>query len=141
MLLVMQFTARFAAFFSILAVVGISALRRDTRMGLEDIIAAPELGARPTISTAITPPVALAAYVGAGGTVAVFCMATLGERFLIRVLPYWKLGLLAAGIVLILAPGHLSHALAILCAAAVLVSEWRNRRLDPATLIGERKLP
>jgi TRAP transporter 4TM/12TM fusion protein len=277
-MLVLQFTALFAAFFSILSVIVISSLRRHTRMGIRDIIEALELGAKNTISTAIacaavgfivgsvglsglalllthgivglaggmllptlllaagaslflsmglpttsvyiisatlvapalvevgtsplvahlfcyywggvsaiTPPVALAAYVGAGiaganvmqtgftamrlgiaaylvpfyfvywpalvhwdraapldvalalggGAVAVFCMATIGERFLFRLLPYWKLVLLAAGIVLILAPGDLSHALAVLCAATVLVGEWRAQRQNSATATGE----
>jgi hypothetical protein len=36
--------------------------------------------------------------------------------------------LLAGSIALILAPGDLSHALAVLLAASVLVTEWRQRR-------------
>jgi TRAP transporter 4TM/12TM fusion protein len=52
-MLVMQYTALFAAFFSIISVVIISGLRKHTRMSLHDIIGALELGAKNTISTAI----------------------------------------------------------------------------------------
>lgn len=52
-MLVMKFTALFSAFFSIVAIIVISALRRETRMNLRDIFDALVLGARNTISTAI----------------------------------------------------------------------------------------
>ncbi|MGF1627637.1 MAG: TRAP transporter permease [Alphaproteobacteria bacterium] len=52
-LLIMGFTALFAAFFSIIAVIVISGLRKHTRMSLRDIVEALILGARNTISTAI----------------------------------------------------------------------------------------
>ncbi len=138
MLLAMQFTALFAGTSSRSSPSSVSA-RSAAERGWGARTSSRCWAGHATISTAITPP--SRSPLGGGGAVAVFCMATLGERFLFRVLPYWKLGLLAAGIVLILAPGHLGHALAILCAAAVLVSEWRNRHPDSATPIGDRKLP
>ena len=52
-MLIMGFTALFAAFFSIMAVLVVSSLRRHTRMNLKSILEALELGARNTISTAI----------------------------------------------------------------------------------------
>ncbi len=52
-MLLFGFTPLFAAFFSIISVIFISALRAHTRMGLRDIIDALVLGARNTISTAI----------------------------------------------------------------------------------------
>ncbi|WP_019015034.1 TRAP transporter permease [Elioraea tepidiphila] len=52
-MLIMGFTALFAAFFSILTVIAVSAFRRETRMNLGKILAALEAGARNTVSTAI----------------------------------------------------------------------------------------
>lgn len=52
-MLLFGFTPLFAAFFSILSVVVISATHRETRMSFADIIDALVLGARNTISTAI----------------------------------------------------------------------------------------
>ncbi|MBE0531728.1 MAG: TRAP transporter permease [Rhodospirillales bacterium] len=52
-MLVMGFTALFAAFFSIIAVVVISALRADTRMTFRDMLEAMVIGARNSVSTAI----------------------------------------------------------------------------------------
>jgi TRAP transporter 4TM/12TM fusion protein len=52
-MLILKYTALFAAFFSILAIIVISALRRETRMSLRDIIEALELGAKNAISTSI----------------------------------------------------------------------------------------
>jgi len=268
-MLIMQFTALFAAFFSIISVLVISSLRKHTRMSLWDIIGALELGAKNTISTsiacaavgfvvgstalsglgllfthaivgiaqgmllptlllaalaslflsmglpttsvyiisatlvapalvevgtspliahlfcyywggvsAITPPVALAAYVGAGiaganimrtgftamrlgiaaylvpfyfvywpalvhwseaplldvllaiggGVVAIFCIAGLGEQYLLRRLPWYKSGLMALGVLLILHPNDFSHALAVLLAGYVLLTEILHQR-------------
>lgn len=52
-MLLFGFTPLFAAFFSIIGVIVISALRAHTRMGLRDVVDALVLGARNTISTAI----------------------------------------------------------------------------------------
>ncbi len=52
-MMVLKFTALFAAFFSTMAIVVISALRKETRMSLINIIEALELGARNVISTSI----------------------------------------------------------------------------------------
>jgi TRAP transporter 4TM/12TM fusion protein len=52
-MLIFGFTALFAAFFSIMAVLVISSLRAHTRMSLKDIFEALVLGAKNTISTAI----------------------------------------------------------------------------------------
>lgn len=52
-MLIMGFTALFAAFFAILAVLVISSLRKHTRMSIRDILDALVLGARNTISTAL----------------------------------------------------------------------------------------
>jgi len=52
-MLIAGFTALFAAFFSIIAVLVISSIRRHTRMSVKDILEALELGARNTISTAV----------------------------------------------------------------------------------------
>lgn len=52
-MLVMGFTALYAAFYSIVAVLVVSSLRRHTRMSFRDILEALELGGRNTISTAI----------------------------------------------------------------------------------------
>jgi TRAP transporter 4TM/12TM fusion protein len=52
-MLILKYTALFAAFFSILAIVIISALRKETRMSLRDIIEALELGAKNAISTSV----------------------------------------------------------------------------------------
>ena len=52
-MLILKYTALFAAFFSILAIIVVSALRKETRMSLRDIIGALELGAKNAISTSI----------------------------------------------------------------------------------------
>ncbi|MFY0990127.1 TRAP transporter permease [Halomonas sp. C05BenzN] len=52
-MLVLGFTALFAAFFSIISVVVISSVRRHSRMGIKEIIDALEIGARNSISTAV----------------------------------------------------------------------------------------
>lgn len=270
-MLMIGYTALFAAFFSILAVVVVSSFRRSSRMSLRDILEALELGARNTVSTAvacaavgfivgsvgltgigllftqsiiglaggmllpalllaagcslflsfglpttsvyiitatlvapslvelgvaplvahlfcyywggvsaITPPVALAAYVGAGianapvmktgftamrlgmaaylvpfifvywpamilwheapfhrvvlavlgGLVAVFCMAGLGERYLVRRLSWWKMALLAVTIVLVLHPANVANLLAVALALYVGGSEYLIRRRE-----------
>lgn len=272
-LLMFQFTALFAAFASIIAVVIISSFRKQTRMSLRDIIGALELGAKNAISTAIacavvgfvvgsvslsglgmlfthsliklgaghllptlliaaaaslvlsmglpttsvyiitatlvapglialgaapivahlfcyywggvsaiTPPVALAAYVGAGiagadvmqtgftamrlgiaayivpfyfmywpalitranatiseivfaiagGILTIFCIGIIGERYLFRSVPYYKLGILAIAIVLIMYPNNLSHFLAVGLAAFVGITEYLASRKHPA---------
>jgi TRAP transporter 4TM/12TM fusion protein len=270
-MLMMGYTALFATFFSIVAVVVVSSFRRSSRMSLRDILEALELGARNTVSTAvacaavgfiigsvgltgigllftqsiiglaggmllpalllvagcslflsfglpttsvyiitatlvapslielgvpplvahlfcyywggvsaITPPVALAAYVAAGianapvmktgftamrlgmaaylvpfifvywpalilwheapihrvvlavlgGLVAVFCMGALGERYLVRRLPWWKMALLAVTIVLVLHPAGVANLLAVAVALYVGVSEYLLRRRE-----------
>ncbi len=266
-LLLLQFTALYAAFFSTLSVLAISSLRRSTRMGLQDILDALKLAAKnvlmtaiacaavgyivgainlagigllithsivrlargsllftmllaagasvimskglPTTSvyiinatlvapslvalgapplvahlftyywggiSAITPPVALAVYVAAGlagsdimktgytamrlgiagylvpfyfvywpvlvtraegtpieillailgGIVAIFCMAVVGERYFIRVVPWFKMVLLAGAIVLIIYPALYTQLLATLIAVYVIISEYRS---------------
>ena len=52
-MLMLKYTALYAAFFSTMAIIVISALRKETRMSLRDIIDALELGAKNVISTAI----------------------------------------------------------------------------------------
>lgn len=52
-MLILKYTALFAAFFSILAIIIISALRKETRMSLRNIIEALELGAKNAISTSV----------------------------------------------------------------------------------------
>jgi TRAP transporter 4TM/12TM fusion protein len=52
-MMVLKYTALFAAFFSTMGIVVISALRKETRMSLKDIIEALELGARNIIPTSI----------------------------------------------------------------------------------------
>ena len=52
-MLILKYTALFAAFFSILAIIIVSALRKETRMNLRDIIGALELGAKNAISTSV----------------------------------------------------------------------------------------
>lgn len=52
-MMVLKYTALFAAFFSTMGIIVISALRKKTRMSLKDIIEALELGARNIISTSI----------------------------------------------------------------------------------------
>lgn len=52
-MLIIGFTALYAAFFSIIAVIVISSTRKHSRMSLADILDALVLGARNTISTAI----------------------------------------------------------------------------------------
>lgn len=52
-MLLYGFTPLFAAFFSILSVIAVSALRAHTRMGIADILDALVIGARNTVSTAI----------------------------------------------------------------------------------------
>ncbi len=267
-MLMMGFTALYAAFFSIISVVVISSLRKATRMRPADILEALVLGARNTISTAvacaavgfivgsvglsgigllftqsilglsgglllpalllaaacslflsfglpttsvyiitatlvapslvelgisplvahlfcyywggvsaITPPVALAAYVGAGiagapimktgftatrlgmaaylvpfifvywpalvlwheaplyrvvlavlgGGVAVFCMGAIGERYFFRTLPWPKVALLLAAIVLVMHPANIANIVAVALAAYVGVSEYMAR--------------
>jgi TRAP transporter 4TM/12TM fusion protein len=270
-LLVMQFTALFAAFASIIAVVVVSSIRKETRMNFKDIIEALELGAKNAVSTAIacavvgfvvgsvslsglgmlfthslikmgggmllptliiaaaaslilsmglpttsvyiitatlvapglvaigtapivahlfcyywggvsaiTPPVALAAYVGAGiagadvmktgftamrlgiaayivpfyfmywpalvtrenatlteiifamagGLLTIFCIGIIGERFLFRKTPYYKLGLLGVAIVLIMYPSNWSHIVAVVIAAFVGVTEYLSAKKE-----------
>ncbi|MDO9501795.1 TRAP transporter permease [Falsiroseomonas sp.] len=267
-MLMMGYTALFAAFFSIVAVVVVSSLRRSSRMSLRDILEALEIGARNSISTAIacaavgfivgsvgltgvgllftqsiiglaagmllpalllaaacslflsfglpttsvyiitatlvapsliqlgvpplvahlfcyywggvsaiTPPVALAAYVAAGianapvmktgftamrlgmaaylvpfifvywpalvlwhempvlsvllavmgGLVGVFCMGALGERYLTRPLPIWKMGLLAVAIVLVMHPAGIANFAAVGIALFVGITEYLAR--------------
>jgi TRAP-type uncharacterized transport system fused permease subunit len=63
-----------------------------------------------------------------GGAVAIFCIGGLGEQFLLRRLLWYKLALLAAGIVVILHPADLSHALAVLLAGYVLLTEVLQQR-------------
>lgn len=63
-----------------------------------------------------------------GGAVAIFCIGGLGEQFLLRRLLSYKLALLAAGIVVILHPADLSHALAVLLAGYVLLTEVLQQR-------------
>ncbi len=267
-MLMAGFTALFAAFFSIIAVVVVSMLRSGTRMSVADILDALVLGARNSISTAvacaavgfivgsvgltgiglmftqsiirladgallpalllaagcslflsfglpttsvyiitatlvapglvelgvpplvahlfcyywggvsaITPPVALAAYVGAGiagapvmktgftamrlgvaaylvpfifvywpalvfwhqapvidvviavlgGLVAVFCMGGLGERYLTRMLPWWKACLLAVAVALVLHPAPIANILAVAVTLFVAVTEYLAR--------------
>ncbi|MDP6788435.1 MAG: TRAP transporter permease [Rhodospirillales bacterium] len=264
-MMIMKFTVLFSAFFSIIAVVILSYLRRNTRMGLRKIIEALELGAINTLSTAIacavvgyivggvgltglgllftqaivnlaqgmilptlllaacaslflsmglpttsvyiisatlvapalievgvtplaahlfcyywggvsgiTPPVALTAYVGAGiaganvmktgftamrlgiaaylvpfyyvfwpslihwdqypifdvamavvgGVAAVICMAIIGERYLFRRVPMYKVLAAAVAIVLCLHPSGIVHLAGILLALFILVSEY-----------------
>ncbi len=264
-MMIMKFTVLFSAFFSIIAVVILSYLRRNTRMGLRKIIEALELGAINTLSTAIacavvgyivggvgltglgllftqaivnlaqgmilptlllaacaslflsmglpttsvyiisatlvapalievgvtplaahlfcyywggvsgiTPPVALTAYVGAGiaganvmktgftamrlgiaaylvpfyyvfwpalihwdqypifdvamavvgGVAAVICMAIIGERYLFRRVPMYKVLAAAVAIVLSLHPSGIAHLAGILLALFILVSEY-----------------
>lgn len=52
-MLILKYTALFAAFFSILAIIIISALRKETRMSIRNIIEALELGAKNAISTSV----------------------------------------------------------------------------------------
>jgi TRAP transporter 4TM/12TM fusion protein len=52
-MLMLKYTALYAAFFSTMAIIVISALRKETRMSLRDIIDALQLGAKNVISTAI----------------------------------------------------------------------------------------
>lgn len=265
-LLIAGFTALYAAFISILAVIVISSIRRETRMSFRDIIDALVLGARNSISTAvacaavglivgsvglsgvgllftqsilgladgvllfalllaaaaslflsfglpttsvyiitatlvapslvqlgvnplvahlfcyywggvsaITPPVALAAYVAAGianapvmktgftamrlgiaaflvpfifvywpalilwsemplantalalagGCVAVFCMGVIGERYLFRSVPWYKLLLLCGAILLVMHPSAIANVVALAIAAGVWLTERR----------------
>jgi len=63
-----------------------------------------------------------------GGAVAIFCIGGVGEQFLLRRLPWYKIGLLALGVFLILHPGDLSHALAVLIAGYVLATEILQQR-------------
>ncbi len=272
-LLVLQFTALFAAFVSILAVIVVSSFRKHTRMSFRDIVDALVLGAKNAVSTAIacavvgfvvgsvslsglgmlfthslvrlgggmllptllisaaaslvlsmglpttsvyiitatlvapglvalgaapivahlfcyywggvsaiTPPVALAAYVGAGiagadvmttgftamrlgiaayivpfyfmywpalitranatfteivfamlgGLLTIFCIGAIGERFLFRRLPIYKLAILAIAIFLIMYPSNLSHLVAVACAAFVGITEYFAVRKIPS---------
>lgn len=265
LLLVLQFTALFAAFASIIGVVVISSFRKHTRMKLRDIVEALELGAKNAVSTAIacavvgfvvgsvslsglgmlfthslikmgggmllptlliaaaaslilsmglpttsvyiitatlvapglvalgaapivahlfcyywggvsaiTPPVALAAYVGAGiagadvmktgftamrlgiaayivpfyfmywpalitranatlteivfamigGILTIFCIGAIGEQFLFRRVPVYKLAILFLAIPLIMFPSNWSHMLAVALAVFVGISEY-----------------
>lgn len=52
-MLILKYTALYAAFFSTMAIIVISALRKETRMSMRDIIEALELGAKNVISTSI----------------------------------------------------------------------------------------
>ena len=52
-MLMFKYTALFAAFFSTIAIIVISALRKETRMSLRDIIDALALGAKNVISTSV----------------------------------------------------------------------------------------
>ena len=281
-MMMLKFTVLFAAFFSIIAVVVLSQLRRHTRMGPRDILEALQLGAINTVSTAIacavvgfivgsvaltglgliftqaivnsaqglllptllfaaaaslflsmglpttsvyiiaatliapalveigvtpltahlfayywggvsaiTPPVALAAYVAAGiaganimqtcftamrlgvaaylvpfyfvyqpalvhwseypfmevvvaivgGLAAIFCMAVVGEQFLNRRVPLYKLLLAAVAIVLAIHPAILTTLLAIAIAVFVLGSEYLEQSDRKLSWLSRRHLP
>lgn len=79
-LLVVGFTALYSAFFSILAVIVISGLRRSTRMTILDIRDALELGARNSISTAIACAAVglIVGSVGLSGIGLIFTQSILG---------------------------------------------------------------
>jgi len=100
-MLIMGFTALFSAFFSILAVIVISALRRETRMTLRDIYEALVLGARNTISTAIA------------------CAAV---GFIVGSVGLSGIGLLFTQSILGVADGHLLIALLLAAAASLFLS-------------------
>ena len=138
--------------------------------------------------SAITPPVALAAYVGAGiagadimktgftamrlgiaaylvpfyfvywpplihwnqyplfdvglaivgGIVSIFCMAIIGEQFLFRRVPLYKLLLAVAAIVLSMQPTTYTQVLAILIATFVFFSEYKAHKSSVDSLVEPR---
>lgn len=100
-MLVMGFTPLFSAFFSILAVIVISALRKHTRMSLSDIVDALVLGARNTISTAIA------------------CAAV---GFIVGAVALSGVGLILTQSILSLADGSLLPALLLAAAASLFLS-------------------
>ncbi|GHC35865.1 TRAP transporter permease [Aidingimonas halophila] len=100
-MLVFGFTALFSAFFSIIAIVVISALRRETRMSLRDIYDALVLGARNTISTAIA------------------CAAV---GFIVGTVALSGIGLLFTQSILGVADGNLLPALLLAAAASLFLS-------------------
>ena len=76
-----------------------------------------------------------------GGVTAIFCMAIIGEQYLFRRLPLYKLLLAAAAIVLSMHPAWISQPIAIAIALYVLGSEyyaqpgrrlpWQSRGTQP----------
>ncbi len=100
-MLVFGFTPLFAAFFSIIGVIVISALRPHTRMSIPDIIDALVLGARNTVSTAIA------------------CAAV---GFIVGAVALSGIGLLMTQSIISIADGNLLPALLLAAAASLFLS-------------------
>ncbi|MEM6762190.1 MAG: TRAP transporter permease, partial [Pseudomonadota bacterium] len=100
-MLILGFTALFAAFFSILAVIFVSAARKHTRMSLADIVDALVIGARNSTSTAIA------------------CAAV---GFIVGSVALSGVGLILTQSILTLADGSLLPALLLAAAASLFLS-------------------
>ena len=86
-MMMMKFTVLFSAFFSIMSVVILSWLRRETRMGLREVVEALQLGAINTVSTAM----ACAAVGFIVGSVALTGLGLIFTQWIVNLAAGWVL--------------------------------------------------